>query len=253
MILILVFIIGSVLGSFLNVVIDRLSTGRGIVGGRSYCEHCKKVLAPIDLIPIFSYLFLRGKCRSCKHKIPFRLVIVEILSGLTFVSLFTLILSQTITIFTATFLTIILWCFIGILFADIEYGIIPDMLVIISSVASIGYLYTNNINITNNLFSGLSTLLFFFFFFVITKGRGMGFGDVKLSFVLGFLLGAPSIVVALYIAFLTGALVSIILVIWRKMRFYGSTIPFGPFLILGAIAALFWGKEILQIFVSNFM
>lgn len=251
--LLLVFIIGSVLGSFLNVVIDRLSTGRGIVGGRSYCELCKRTLSPIDLIPIFSYIFLRGKCRFCKNKIPFRLVVVEILVGITFTALFLLFINQSATLLSTVFLAIILWSFIGIFFADIEYGIIPDLLVILSTVASLFYVYESHLSISNHLLSGIGSLVFFLVLFTITRGRGMGFGDVKLSFVLGLLLGFPSIIVALYIAFLTGAVVSIILVVWRKLRFFGSTIPFGPFLVVGVITSLFWGEKILQIFISRFL
>ncbi len=251
--LLLAFIIGSVLGSFLNVVIDRLSTGRGIVGGRSYCEHCKKTLSPIDLIPIFSYLILRGKCRFCKKNIPKRLIIVESLTGITFVFVMGLFMTQTITFLSAIFLAVILWCLIGIFFADIEYGIIPDLLVILSMVGSIAFLYEKHISLTNHLYAGLGALLFFLFLFVVTKGRGMGFGDVKFSFVLGFLLGFPSVLVALYIAFLTGALVSIILVVWRKLHFFGSTIPFGPFLVASVVISLFWGEKILQIFIGHFL
>ncbi len=251
--LLLAFIIGSVLGSFLNVVIDRLSTGRGIVGGRSYCEHCKKTLSPIDLIPIFSYLFLGGKCRFCKKNIPKRLILVESLTGVTFALVIGFFMTQAITFLAAIFLALILWCFIGIFFADVEYGIIPDLLVILSTVGSIAYLYEKHISLTNHLYAGLASLLFFLVLFTITKGRGMGFGDVKFSFVLGFLLGFPSVIVALYIAFLTGALVSIILVIWRKLHFFGSTIPFGPFLVVSVIISLFWGEKILQIFISHFL
>ena len=253
MTLLLAFIIGSVLGSFLNVVIDRLSTGRGIVGGRSYCEFCKKTLSPIDLIPILSFLFLRGKCRFCRKKIPQRLIVVEVLSGITFACLTALVMSQSISFMSAIFLAIILWSFIGIFFADIQYGIIPDLLIIISTIASSAFLFEKHASMTNHLYAGLGAFMFFLVLFVVTKGRGMGFGDVKLSFALGFLLGFPSIIVALYVAFLTGATVSIILVIWRKLRFFGSTIPFGPFLIAGAIISLFWGEKILQIFLTLFL
>lgn len=253
MTLLLAFIIGSVLGSFLNVVIDRLSTGRGIVGGRSYCEHCKKTLFPIDLIPIFSYILLRGKCRFCKKNIPKRLILVEGLTGVTFAFVMSLFMAQAITFLAAIFLALILWCLIGIFFADIEYGIIPDLLVVLSTVGSIVYLYEKHISLTSHLYSGLAALLFFLVLFAVTKGRGMGFGDVKFSFVLGFLLGFPSVIVALYIAFLTGALVSIILVVWRKLHFFGSTIPFGPFLVVSVVISLFWGEKILQIFINHFL
>lgn len=249
----LLSIFGSVLGSFLNVVIDRLSTGRGIVGGRSYCEHCQKPLSPIDLIPIISFLFLKGKCRFCKKKIPFRLVVVEMFSGMMFILLGYMNLYHGYSLISVISLGVIFWCFLGIIFADIEYGIIPDLLVIVSTISTIIFLYSSNLLNQNHFFSGICALLFFLALFAITRGRGMGFGDVKLSFVLGLLLGFPSIIVALYIAFLTGASCSIILVICRKLRFFGSTIPFGPFLIFGAITSFFWGDMILHIFISHFL
>jgi len=140
-------------------------------------------------------------------------------------------------------LCIIVLAFMGIIVADIVYGIIPDLLVLTSMVASFLYLYFTNQMLTSHILTGLFTLLFFVFLFLITKGRGMGLGDVKLSFVLGLFLGFPNIIIALYLAFLTGALVSIILVIWRKVSFSKGTIPFGPFLVLSTLLAFFIGEK----------
>jgi prepilin signal peptidase PulO-like enzyme (type II secretory pathway) len=252
MTLLLAFIVGSTFGSFLNVLIDRLSTGRPFVKGRSYCEHCKKTLKSRDLIPLISYLLLRGKCRFCKAKIPPRLFVVELIVGLLFVGIALQVMSTSLLLLPAVLLTIILLSFIGIFFADIVYGIIPDMLVFISIIASTLFVFVSKQPIQNHLFAGLGSLVFFFLLFAITRGRGMGFGDVKLSFVLGLLLGFPMIIVALYIAFLTGAAISIILVIWRKIRFFGGTIPFGPFLIGGTVITLFFGKIILSEFLTRF-
>lgn len=259
MVIFLSFVIGIFLGSFLNVLIDRLSTDRPFVKGRSYCENCKKTLKPIDLIPLVSYILLRGKCRFCHKKIPFRLFFVEALVGVTAVALSLaagpegLWPGGGIGITETILLGIILFCFIGIFFADIIYGIIPDLLVIVSAVASLAFVLLSGFSIQNHLLAGIGSLVFFLLLFVLTKGRGMGFGDVKLSFVLGLLLGFPGIIVSLYLAFLTGAGVSIILVICRKLKFFGSTIPFGPFMVLSAIVALFWGDIILQSFVSRFL
>lgn len=94
--------------------------------------------------------------------------------------------------------------------------------------------------------SGLGAGIFFLALFLFTRGRGMGFGDVKFAFLMGLVLGFPNIIVSLYIAFLTGAIIGIILMIWGKKRFFGTAIPFGPFLVLGTFAALFWGEIIFQ-------
>lgn len=137
-----------------------------------------------------------------------------------------------------------------IFFADLEYGIIPDKIVFPTVAVVFLYLLINPLSlIINHLFSGLGACLFFLILFLITKGRGMGFGDVKFAFLMGLILGFPNIIVSLYIAFLTGAIVGCILIIWRKRRVSGTSIPFGPFLVLGTLIAIFYGNFIAQIFI----
>jgi len=250
--LLLAVLFGSALGSFLNVAIDRLSTDRSIVKGRSYCEKCKKTLQPWDLIPVVSYLILRGKCRYCKADIPLRLFIVEVLSGFAFGLVFFMVSAGTLQLVPALFLAIVLWCFIGIFFADIKYGIIPDFLVLISIISAVFYIHFSGLPYLSHVLSGIGSLVFFLILFLITKGKGMGFGDVKLSFALGLFLGFPQIVTALYMAFLTGAVISIILIVGKKIRFFGGSIPFGPFLVLSTIVTFFFGAAILELFLNKF-
>lgn len=253
MIYLFLFILGACIGSFLNVVIDRLSTGRSIVAGRSYCEHCKKILSPIDLIPLVSFLMLKGRCRYCNAKIPARFFFIELLIGVTLPILFFYSQIHLLPISVFIFLAVIILSFLAIFFADVIYGIIPDALVVISGVFTLLYLYFTSQPVITNFLIGVGALFFFLFLFLATKGRGMGFGDVKLSFVLGFLLGFPNILVALYLAFLTGAGVSIILVIWKKVSFSKGTIPFGPFLIFTTLLAFFLGKSFIVPFILRFL
>ena len=234
------------------MLIDRLSTGRSITKGRSYCEKCKKTLKPIDLIPIFSYIFLIGRCKHCKAHIPIRIFVVEMLSGIIFALLYFQVASSLLLPLSAICLSVILLCFVGIFFADLEYGIIPDLLVIGAILASFFYLFFQGLPMPTHVLSGLGSFAFFLLLFVVTKGRGMGLGDVKFAFVLGLLLGSPMTVVSLYLAFLTGAGVSIILVICKKLRFFGSTIPFGPFLVVSTIITLFYGDALLKFFLQKF-
>ncbi len=250
MILVLAFVIGATFGSFLNVVIDRLSTGRSIIFGRSYCEHCKKTLSAFDLLPIVSFVLLGGKCRYCHKKIPGRLFLVEIACGFTLSLISWWALDGGISFPGLLFLAVILFSFIGIFFADIEYGIIPDWLVISGILGSLFFVISEKQPLMEHMLSAFGAGVFFFLLFAITKGKGMGFGDVKLSLFLGLFLGFPQIVIALYLAFLTGACLSIILVIWRKVRFFGGTIPFGPFLVASSIVAFFWGEIIINPFIS---
>jgi prepilin signal peptidase PulO-like enzyme (type II secretory pathway) len=132
---------------------------------------------------------------------------------------------------------------IVIFFIDLKHYIIPDVLtIIIGSIALIKnflvpLFYSTPLSPANYLLSALGALLFFLFLVVITKGRGMGLGDVKFAFVMGLLLGYPGVVISLYIAFLTGAVVSVILILRGRKRF-GQTIPFGPFLVFGTLIVL---------------
>lgn len=251
LIFIILFLFGAAIGSFLNVLIDRLSTGRDFVKGRSYCEHCKKTLKAMDLIPLFSFLALKGKCRYCHVKIPVRIFLVELFVAGLLPSIYLYSFNSSLNIISILFLVIILICFLGIFVADFVYGIIPDGFVLVSLIASLFFVILGSGDFSGHFIAGFGSLIFFLSLFLVTKGKGMGFGDVKLSFVLGFLLGFPNIIIALYIAFLTGAAVSIILVVWRKMRFFGGTIPFGPFLIGSTIAAFFFGDMIIRQFLSN--
>lgn len=248
----LLIALGAVLGSFLNVLIDRLSTGRSFVKGRSYCEHCKKTLHSIDLIPLLSYIALLGRCRYCKKRIPFRLFFVELFSALLLPCIYFYCIGNALNIGAIPFLFFALWAYIGIFFADFEYGIIPDFLVGISVVASLLYILIAAQPIVPHVLAGLGAFIFFLLLHVFTHGKGMGLGDVKLAFSMGMLLGFPLIVVSLYVAFLTGASVAIILVIWKKLRFFGGTIPFGPFLIFSSYFAFFLGNQIATTILRNY-
>lgn len=250
--LLILFLFGATFGSFLNVVIDRLSTGRSISKGRSYCESCRKTLSWKELIPIISYIMQKGHCRHCKSKIPFRLFIVEILIAALFPSIFVVMNYFSWSYLTAFFVAVILMIFVGIFFSDITYGIIPDKLTITAFLLTFFYLISIKANLTLHLQSGIGAFLFFLFLFMITRGRGMGFGDVKLSLVLGLFLGFPNIVLSLYLAFLTGAFFSIILVVWKKISFSRGTIPFGPFLIFSAITVFFFGEKIIPLLLKYF-
>jgi len=249
--IIFVFVLGLCLGSFLNVLIDRLPKGEQVIGGRSYCDHCYKKLGFFDLIPLLSFLFLKGKCRYCGKKISFYYPLVELITGLCF--LFILTISLEPLIVKCLLLTVIC-CLIVIFFTDLKYGIIPDEPVVAGVLASVPLVLSASINNSaiplfrysgfQNLMTGTLTSASFFLLFLITRGRGMGLGDVKLAFLMGFLLGWPKIIVAIYLSFLTGALVGVILILIKKKKF-GQTIPFGPFLVLGTLIAQFWGEQIM--------
>lgn len=251
MTILLIFIIGLCIGSFLNVVIDRMPRNESIVKGRSYCESCKKTLQWFDLIPIFSFLFLHGKCRYCQKKIGNHYILVEFTTSLFFVITFLFVQSQYPASSLVAWIHVLYYLFIissllAIFFIDLKFGIIPDKIVYPSIVVTLLYVFFY----TQPPFAFLSAAGAFLFFLIIavaTRGKGMGFGDVKFAIFMGLFLGFPKIIVAIYLAVLTGAIVSIILVIRKKKKFIGGTIAFGPFLVLGTLISLFWGEAIIKI------
>lgn len=234
-IFILVFVFGSAIGSFLNVLVDRLPRNESFLNSRSYCEKCKKKLGPFDLFPIFSFLFLRGRCRYCSAKIPRRLFLLEILTGTVFLYIFSLFAQNQFTLPAFVFYLILASSLIVIFFADSLHGIIPDEINVLLFVSAFIYKYFYEGNLLLSMFSGLALFVFFLGLLLITKGKGMGMGDVKLSFVVGFVLGFPQSIVACYLAFLTGGAISTILILWGKKKLRGDTIPFGPFLVAGGV------------------
>ncbi len=261
------FSIGLFVGSFLNVIIDRLPRKETIFKGRSHCESCKKELAWYDLIPLLSFLMLKGKCRYCRAKLSFFYPTIEFSTGILFALIYAFvnfqfsifnfqsinqflipnssIINQQSLISLAYYLFIVS-SFIVVFFSDLKYGIIPDKVVFPAIILSLSYsLIINPQSLIINLISGLGAFVFFLILFLITRGKGMGFGDVKLAFLLGLILGFPKIILALYLAFLTGAILGIILILWKKKKSIKETIPFGPFLIIGSLAALFWGELII--------
>lgn len=258
MVLLFVFILGLFVGSFLNVLADRLPREESVIKGRSHCEKCKKNLEWYDLIPLFSFLQLRGKCRYCRSPLSFYYPVVELVAGVMFVLVF-LFVNQGSSmyhvlsikyIWELLYYLFIVSSLIVIFFADLKYGIIPDKIVFPAIAITFFYFIINHSSlIINNLLSALGACLFFLFLFLITKGRGMGFGDVKFAFLMGLILGFPNIIIALYAAFLTGAAVGIILILWKRKKAFGTAIPFGPFLAIGTLAAVFFGNLVTQSFL----
>lgn len=263
-ILYLLFFLGLAFGSFLNVLIYRLANSLRLTG-RSICPHCKKQITWHDNIPLLSFILLRGKCRRCHSSISWQYPVVELLTGTLFVLVFLFLPSESIKypfgpssgqgqvlsikyLLSLGYYLLIVSSLVAIFFIDFKHGIIPDRIIYPTVTISFSYLIlSTKYLILNHFLSALGAFLFFFLLVFITKGKGMGMGDVKLAFLMGLFLGFPKIVIALYVAFLTGAAISLILVLWGKKKFFGGTIPFGPFLVFGAFVAFFAGGELLRL------
>lgn len=251
----LVFVFGLFFGSFLNVVIDRLPKGQSIVYPPSHCPHCKHRLVFYDLIPLFSFFYLNGKCRYCKAKISWYYPMIEAVTGVLFVTTFFvsgLSLADVLSahIFLLVYLLFIISCLVIVFFTDLKFGIIPFKIVVLAlAIISIRYFFLSFGEpgyILGYLFSGIGVFSLFLLLFLVTRGRGIGFGDVVFSLLMGYVLGFPKIVLGVYISFLTGALISLILVLAKRKKLKGGIIPFGPFLVSATIVSLFWGQMIID-------
>jgi prepilin signal peptidase PulO-like enzyme (type II secretory pathway) len=258
----LIFLAGIIVGSFLNVVIDRLPFNKSILYPPSHCPHCRHRLRFFDLVPIFSFFYLKRKCRYCKAEISWYYPFIETVTGLLFVLTTYMVVGQSVDVFIeqlmqfsfVIYLFLIMSIMVIIFFIDLKYGIIPFRVV----TFALGVISVRNIllagldmsNIFHYLLTGICVFFIFFLLFYFTRGRAIGFGDVFYSLMMGYLLGFPNIVLGVYIAFLTGALISLILVLLSKKRLKGGTIPFGPFLVFGTIISLFWGDPIIKAILS---
>jgi leader peptidase (prepilin peptidase)/N-methyltransferase len=280
-----VFLFGSALGSFVAVIADRYNTGLSFFKGRSICFSCNHELQSKDLVPMFSFLFLKGKCRYCKSKIPASTFVAEIIMGLL-----TLLVAMKIGIFDnfparlaievvagGQFLTfnflILISIFATILLIslyDLRHFIIPDAFLIGLFILSIFYLSISNFSIISNsvsftsylvsLASGIVLAIPFLLIFLISKGTWFGFGDVKYIVVLGFFLGLAGGLSAVVLAFWIGAVFAILAMVLKKLTPFinlpllqnnltiKSEIPFGPFLSLGIVISFYLSLDIFHIY-----
>lgn len=247
---ILVILFGLSVGSFLNVVVLRFDDMESVIKGRSQCPKCKKILAWYELIPFFSYLFLAGKCRGCKKTISIQYPLVEVATGvLFFLTYFYYGFS-----FDSLFLAIIFSLLVVIATYDILHKEIPDVLTYLAILFAAGFIAfkfassggTADIASWANYGYGLIIGGGFFAFLVVISGqKWMGAGDVLLGIFMGIFLGFPNIVLALFVAFLAGAIAGLFMMGFGKKKLKDA-VPFAPFLVLATVIAVFWGERILN-------
>lgn len=255
---------GLIFGSFLNVLISRfpremaalpLSRGNFDFAGRSHCDYCKKSLRWFELIPLISFIFLRGTCSRCAKPIPFEYFLTELFIGLSFAALaYALMNFQSVNGISLTMLTpwfsklhimalyTGLFALLAIVLFDAKYLYIPD---IFTGIIFLAGLWESFLKVTiiggETVFSiggaAIGVGAFFFSLWYFTRGRGMGFGDVKLAAAVPLFLGSFEGVVSVLLAFWLGAAVGLALLVFKK-KGMKDEIPFGPFLALGMLAIL---------------
>jgi prepilin signal peptidase PulO-like enzyme (type II secretory pathway) len=274
------FIFGLIFGSFLNVVADRLISGESIIFGRSHCDKCKRILGNRDLVPVLSFILSGGKCRKCGAKLSVWYPLSEILSGLNFILAY--VISDGFN-FVFLFLVVVLSIYLILFLTDAKYFLISDFVVIVGVVFVLLYrtteLIANNIvrytalkndnagkllletdyfrslvsadvkDLVTIVVSALGIALFFYLLVFLTRGKGMGSGDITLGFLIGLVNGFPNNVLAIFLGFVFGTIYSVPLLL-SKSKNLKDPIPFGPFLILGSITALIYGTEILNWYFS---
>lgn len=250
-----VFVFGSIIGSFLNVVVYRYNSG-ATLGGRSMCFTCGKNLSWYELIPVFSFLLQRGRCRGCHSKISWQYPLVELLTGLLFLGAF--IVAGSYVRFA--YLLIQLSILMVIAVYDVRHKIIPDLFSYLFAGLSFLYLiYVLYLSgwqfavLWPDLIAGIVYFAPFAAMWYFSKGRWMGFGDAKLALGIGWFLGMGQAYLAMLFAFWIGSIVGVFLIIRSKLTAISqgeegitmkSEIPFGPFLILGLLIMLYFGSYI---------
>lgn len=242
----ILFIFGLAIGSFLNVASTRYSETSPrffkTLGGRSHCPLCGATLNWYELIPVFSFIAQLGKCRHCHGRISWQYLIVELSTALVFVGLG--------NIFQNNYLDLAIWLvaasvLIFIAAVDWRLFIIPDGANIFLALLGAALMLKNGAY-ASHITSAVVALFFFGAVVLITRGKGMGVGDVKLAGALGLLLGWPAAFIAFLSSFVIGAIYGVALILARK-KTMKDAVPFGPFLVIGTFISLFFSKAIFDI------
>lgn len=245
----LIFSLGACLGSFANVCIYRLPKNKQIVSGRSFCPKCKKKINWYDNLPLISFFLLNGKCRNCNKVIPVRYLIVELITGISFL----LIYLNFKNLNTIIFLSILILILIIIFFIDLENFIIPDTLNFsIMGLAlfknflpnfNTSLIHEINQSIIGGMVGYISIWLIIYLYKTFKKIDGMGLGDAKLMAGIGFLFGWQSIPFVLFVSSILG-LIFVVPSLIKKQKNMRTEIPFGPFIILACLIYFAYGSLI---------
>ncbi|MCL4374931.1 prepilin peptidase [Patescibacteria group bacterium] len=258
----IIFVTGTVIGSFLNVLIDRWPKNQSI-NGRSHCDYCHKTLAAGDLVPVLSFFWLRGRCHYCHKPLSWQYPLIELLTGLVMVLMFWFPFPLFGQVSASSRQTVGSWALmvagsavmislIVIFVSDLKYQIIPDQIQVVFFTSALFYLLTRLgarltlIDLIWQLMAGVMVTMPILLVYLFTKGKGMGFGDVKLAFNMGMLLGVKGGLLALYFAFVLGGVYASALFLAKKKKMK-SRVAFGPFLVLGTVVMLWAGQHVLSL------
>ena len=244
---IIFFLLGLIIGSFLNVVVYRLNAMETLLG-RSHCPHCRKKIRWYDNVPILSFILLAAKCRDCGQKISWKYPIYEFLTGVIFMFIgnYFFSISFPITWITTAYYLIVFSLLLVIFAYDVEYMEIPMIILWLGVGISIIYLLGIDwqrfaivenyfdLRLVSGLMGGAMAFLFFYILAAYSKEKWMGMGDAYLGLLIGLIVGWPHVISALMLSFTVGALVSVILLSFQK-KTMKSQVPFAPFMVIGTL------------------
>ncbi len=248
--IIIIVLIGMAWGSFLNVVIYRLPREMSLLRPPSTCPDCEKRIKPYDNIPLLSYILLRGKCRYCQAKIPFSYFLVEFLTPLSFLLLFSQYSLSPFFFASCVFAS----AFIALAVIDFYHQILPDEITLPCLLLAIVYsLFRSDFNLMESLVgavAGAGVLLFVYgAYYLLRKQEGLGMGDVTMMLMIGAYLGWLQAFFTLILASFAGAVVGILFIIFKRKNLQYS-LPFGTFLAPAAFVPLLWGDQIIQAYLN---
>lgn len=268
MMVLIFFIAGLIVGSFLGAVNWRLKTAEDIVWKRSHCRHCNTRIRWYDNIPLLSFILLFGRCRDCRKYISWEYPLIELMTGVLFAAVAlkffgapylgisgnisgyigaSAIIDMSFLLFAVCYLVLIFW-------HDYDYMLIPDAVVYPAMIVTFFYQIYKYVQspfgiadfrspLTSALVAGLGAALFFFLLIWISKGKWIGGGDVKLGFLAGLIVGWPKILFVFFLTYLIGSVVSLGLIAAKK-KTWKSQIPFGPFMATAILIVLFFSDQI---------
>lgn len=250
--------LGLVVGSFLSCVTYRIPRGISFIKGRSFCPNCKHPLVWYDNIPVLSYLLLKGRCRYCKAGISIRYPLLEILTAVVFAAFYISFKNcsgapicnwaDLFGILYLPFSLVIATLVLAIFIIDLETKLIPDELVFAGFALSFLAFFISSEDLYSRMFVAFAAGAALLALHLITRGRGMGLGDVKFALFGGFLLDPKAAIYWVFLSFVIGAVVSVYLLITKKAKF-GMEIPFGPFLATSLILTILFGEKFSFLFV----
>lgn len=246
--MILFFVIGLAIGSFLNVLIFRIDDLKSVIYTRSHCPSCKHVLAWYDLIPFLSFVLLRAKCRYCKTNISWQYPFVELGVGLLFLSLYLIFGLGFSLIFYLLIFSILTVIFVY----DIRTQTVPEYFSWAAlGLALLGGWYFGGYSLTSSLLGALIAGGFLGLLVLISREQWMGAGDIKIGITLGLLTGYPNALLGLFLAFIMGSVVGLLFILLTK-KSLKSSLPFAPFLILSSMITLVFGRYIVDWYIATF-